>query len=211
MTFLTNFFIAFGLSFIGSLPFGMINMTVAHTAIRKGLSHGISTAVGAALVELVQVFIALKFTWLFNENPNVERVFMTIATVVFFAGGIYFMFFAKSKPKLKEGEAEVKHKKRGDFMRGVGISSLNLMVIPYWIFYATLLTTNGIMVKDNQHVVAFSVGVMLGTFTLLVCYALLGAKILSKSEQITGWVNKFIGLLLIGFGVYQLLKLTGIV
>lgn len=212
MDFITNFLIAFGLSFIGSLPFGMINMTVAHTAIRKGLTHGISTAVGAALVELVQVFIALKFTWLFNENPSVERVFMTIATVVFFAGGIYFLFFAKSTPPVKkEGEEEVKYKKRGDFMRGVGISSLNLMVIPYWIFYATLLTTNGILVKDNQHVVVFSVGVMFGTFTLLVCYALLGAKILSKSEQITRWVNKFIGLLLIGFGVFQVLKMFGVV
>ncbi len=209
MSFLTHFFIAFGLSFIGSLPFGMINMTVAHSAIRKGLTHGIATAVGAALVELIQVFIALKFTWLFNENPNVERIFMTIATVVFFAGGIYFFFFAKSKPNIAEGET--KYSKRGDFMRGVGISSLNLMVIPYWIFYATLLTTNGIMVKDNPHVVAFSLGVMSGTFTLLVCYALLGAKILSKSEQITRWVNKFIGLLLIGFGVFQVLKMLGIV
>ena len=207
MTYLTHFFIALGVSFVGSLPFGMINMTVAHTAIRKGFSHGIATAVGAALIELVQVFIALKFTWLFHENPNVERVFQIIATVVFFAGGVYFMFFAKSKPSIAEGET--KYSKRGDFMRGVGISSLNLMVIPYWIFYATLLTTNGIMVKDNTHVVVFSVGVMSGTFALLVCYALLGAKILSKSEQITRWVNKFIGLLLIGFGVFQVYKMVG--
>ncbi|MBK8565455.1 MAG: LysE family transporter [Saprospiraceae bacterium] len=209
MSFFTHFFIAFGLSFIGSLPFGMINMTVAHTAIRKGLAHGIITAVGAALVELVQVFIALKFTWLFNENPSVERIFQTVATVVFFAGGIFFMFFAKSKPNI--AESEEKPSKRGDFMRGVGISSLNLMVIPYWIFYATLLTTNGIMVKDNPHVIAFALGVAGGTFTLLVCYALLGAKILSKSEQITGWVNKSIGLLLIGFGVFQVLKMLEIV
>lgn len=209
MTLLTHFFIAFGLSFIGSLPFGMINMTVAHTAIRKGMHAAIFTALGAAIVELIQVFIALKFTWLFNENPNVERVFQIIATIVFFAGGIFFFFFAKSKPAFSEND--VKPSKRGDFFRGVGISALNLMVIPYWIFYATLLTTNGILVKDDAHVVTFSVGTMFGTFTLLVCYALLGAKILSKSEQITRWVNKFIGLLLIGFGVFQVLKMLGIV
>ncbi len=209
MTLVTHFLIAFGLSFIGSLPFGMINMTVAHTAIRKGMQAAIITALGAALVELIQVFIALKFTWLFNENPNVERAFQIIATVVFFAGGIFFFFFAKSKPNVDE--TEVKPSKRGDFLRGLGISSLNLMVIPYWIFYATLLTTNGILIKDNPHVAIFSFGTMCGTFTLLVCYALLGAKILSKSEQITRWVNKFIGLLLVGFGVFQLLKIFEIV
>jgi threonine/homoserine/homoserine lactone efflux protein len=205
MTFLTHFLIAFGLSFVGSLPFGMINMTVAHTAIRKGMHAAIFTAIGAAIVELVQVFIALKFTWLFAENPSVERVFQVVATVVFFAGGIYFFFFAKSKPEVSE--SDVKPSKRGDFFRGVFISSLNLMVIPYWMFYATLLTANGLMVPDNQHVVLFSFGTMCGTFTLLVLYAYLGARILSKSEQITRWVNRFIGLLLVGFGVFQLYKM----
>ena len=136
---------------------------------------------------------------------SVERIFQIIATVVFFAGGVYFFFFAKSKPDISEND--VKPSKRGDFFRGMFISSLNLMVIPYWIFYATLLTTNGWMVNDNQHVVVFSFGTMCGTFTLLVLYAYLGARILSKSEQITRWVNKFIGLLLIGFGVFQIIKL----
>lgn len=69
MTLLSHFFIALGLSFIGSLPFGMINMTVAHTAIRKGMQAAIFTALGAALVELIQVFIALKFTWLLTKTP----------------------------------------------------------------------------------------------------------------------------------------------
>ncbi|MCF8245187.1 MAG: LysE family translocator [Saprospiraceae bacterium] len=205
MTFLVHFLIAFGLSFVGSLPFGMINMTVAHAAIRKGMQAAVFTALGAALVELIQVFVALKFTWLFAENPGVERIFQVVATVVFFAGGVYFFFFAKSKPDISEND--VKPSKRGDFFRGMFISSLNLMVIPYWIFYATLLTTNGWMVNDNQHVVVFSFGTMCGTFALLVLYGYLGARILSKSEQITRWVNKFIGLLLIGFGLFQIVKL----
>lgn len=204
MTYLSHFLIALGLSFIGSLPFGMINMTVAHTAIRKGLHFALFTAAGAALVELVQVFVALKFTWLFNENAGVERIFQIIATVVFFIGGIYFFFFAKSKPTVSDTESQ---SRRSDFFKGMFISSLNLMVIPYWIFYATLLTTNDLLVKDNLHVVVFSSGTMCGTFSLLVCYALLGAKILSKSEQVTRWVNKFIGLLLFGFGVFQIYKI----
>ncbi|MCU0346373.1 MAG: LysE family translocator [Saprospiraceae bacterium] len=207
MTLLTHFLIAYGLSFVGSLPFGMINMTVAHTAIRKGMHQAFFTALGAALVEFLQVFIALKFTWLFAENPSVERVFQVIATVVFFAGGTFFFFFAKSKPDISE--SDVKPSKRGDFLRGIGISSLNLMVIPYWIFYATWLTSKGVMVHDNLHVVLFALGTMSGTFTLLMLYALLGARILSKSEVITKWVNKFIGLLLISFGVWQVVKMLG--
>lgn len=196
-----------GLSFIGSLPFGMINMTVAHTAIRKGMPHALATAIGAALVELVQVFVALKFTWLFHENAMVERIFQMVAMVAFLAGGIYFLFFAKSKPSVSE--LETPGKRRGDFFKGMFVSSLNLMVIPYWIFYATLLSANNLLVKDNPHVLVFSIGTFFGTFSLLACYALLGAKILSRSEQITKWVNKFIGALLVGFGLFQIGKLAG--
>ena len=206
MSYLTHFLMAFGLSFIGSLPFGMINMMVAHTAIRKGLKFAVWAAAGAALVELFQVFVALKFTWLFTENAEVGRTFQVIATVVFFAAGIYFFFFAKTKPAISE--KEFNGRRRNEFFKGMLVSSLNLMVIPYWIFYGTILSTNDLLVKDNLHVLIFSTGTMFGTFSLLVCYALLGTKILSKSEQVTRWVNKFIGVLLFGFGIYQVGELV---
>ncbi len=205
MTYFTHFLIAFGLSYIGSLPFGMINMMVAHTAIRKGLRFAVWAAVGASLVELLQVFVALKFTWLFTENTEVEHTFQVIASVVFFAAGVYFFFFAKTKAAV--AEPELNGRRRNEFFKGMLISSLNVMVIPYWIFYGTLLTANDLLVKDNLHVLVFSIGTMFGTFSLLVCYALLGTKILRKSEQVTKWVNKFIGVLLLGFGVYQIIQL----
>ncbi len=50
---------------------------------------------------------------------------------------------------------------------------------------------------------------MLGTFTLLLCYALLGDRILSKYDNVTRWVNRFIGLVLFGLGLYQLVKVVG--
>ena len=121
--------------------------------------------------------------------------------MVFFGAGIYFLFFAKSKPP--ELENKKKTRRSHEFIKGMGISSLNLMVIPYWIFYGTLLMTNGWLEKENSNVIVFSFGAMAGAFLLLVLYAYLGDRVLSKSEQVTRWVNKFIGVVLIGFGVYQ--------
>ena len=63
--------------------------------------------------------------------------------------------------------------------------------------------TNGWLEKENSNVIVFSFGAMAGAFLLLVLYAYLGDRVLSKSEQVTRWVNKFIGVVLIGFGVYQ--------
>lgn len=201
---MVTFLIALFLSFIGSLPFGMINMAVAHTAIQKGMRAGIYMGMGAALVELLQVFIALKFTWLFEEGGLFGNMIQIIAIVVFFSAGIYFLFFAKSNRKQIENKAATK--RRHDFIKGMGVSSLNIMVIPYWIFYGTLLMENGWLEKDDKNVIVFSFGAMTGAFLLLVVYAYLGDRVLSRSEVITRWVNKFIGVVLIGFGVYQLLK-----
>lgn len=208
MTFLTHFFIAFGLSFVGSLPFGMINMSVARTAINMGMRVALAAAIGASIVELVQVFVALKLTSLFAENISVKQTFIIIATVAIFIGGIFFLFFAKPVKYNEKGDAAPSRMK--GFLSGVSISLLNLIVIPYWMGYATYLTATGELLWDNGHIIAFTIGAATGTFALLVCYALLGAKILSKSEQVAKWVNKFIGLVLIGIGVLQVLKLAGV-
>ena len=201
---ISTFLIALFLSFIGSLPFGMINMAVAHTAIHKGIRAGIFLGMGAALVELFQVFIALKFTWLFAEGGMFGQLIQIIAIIVFFVAGIYFFFFAKTAPK--NIKIKTTAKKRVEFLKGMGISSLNVMVIPYWIFYGTLLVQNNLLEKSDESVLVFSFGAMTGAFLLLVAYAYLGDKVLRKSERITRWVNKFIGTVLIGFGVYQMVE-----
>ncbi|MFQ5448797.1 MAG: LysE family translocator [Saprospiraceae bacterium] len=201
MTILSHLLIGFGLSFIGSLPFGIINMTVAHTAIRKGVSRALWMAFGAVLVEFVQVFIALKFTWLFTGSAGIERIMQAVAAAVFLVAGIYFFFFAKAKPPAEK--AETTGRRRHEFGKGVFVSTLNVMAIPYWIFYGAVLTSNDLLDLRNVYVLVFATGTALGTFALLVAYALLGARILRKSEQITRWVNKFIGVVLLGFAVYE--------
>lgn len=176
-------------------------MAVAHTAINKGVKAGVIMSFGAAIIEFFQVWIALKFTWLFAEGGAIGNILQIIAAVVFFVAGIYFLFFGKAKPATLKAKIGVK--KRRAFIQGVGISLLNLMVIPYWIFYGTLLTENGLLEKENLCVLLFAAGATAGAFALLVCYSFLGAKILSKSEMMTRWVNGFIGVVLIAFGIYQ--------
>ena len=180
-------------------------MMVAQTAIRKGLRYALWAAFGAALVEFFQVFVAVKFTWLFTDAPGVERIFQWIAAVAFLSAGGYFLFFARPAGVVPAGEPA--GRRRNEFFKGMLIRSLNLMVIPFWIFCGTLLAANGWLVRENQYVLAFSVGTMAGTFTLLTGYALLGEKILSKSALVTRWVNKFIGMALVLFGLFQLYKL----
>ncbi|MCR9286061.1 MAG: LysE family translocator [Bacteroidetes bacterium] len=207
MEFLIHFSLGFILSFIGSLPLGIINMTVAETAIKKGFKAGLMIAIGASFVELIQAFIALKFTWIFVENPAVESALDIIALIVFWGLGLYYFFIAQ--PAQPKGNKEEENSKMSGFLKGMAVSSVNVLVFPYWIFYGTYLTTNGWMQMEDEFVYTFVIGVMMGTFTLLFLYAKLGLLITNRAERLTSYVNKFIGLVFIAFGIYQACKTWG--
>lgn len=196
--------IAAGLSFIGSLPFGIINMTVAHTALQRGMKAAIMVAAGAALIEFFQVLVALKFSWLFSADGSIQVYLRFFTLVVFWAAGIYFFFFAKCKAEPPDSARPLRL--RNHFSRGMFVSSLNVMAIPYWVFYGAWLTTEGVLEHNQSSVLIFSAGTVPGTFTLLLCYALLGDRILSKHEKVTRWVNRSIGVIFIALGIYQIFK-----
>ena len=67
-----HFYIAFIISFIGSLPLGVLNLTIVEISIKRTLIHAFYFALAAALVEFVQAFIAIKFSTLFADNPSLE-------------------------------------------------------------------------------------------------------------------------------------------
>jgi threonine/homoserine/homoserine lactone efflux protein len=207
MSYILHLIIGAGLSFIGSLPFGIINMTVAHTAIYKRLSAALLVALGAIVVEFFQVIIALKFTYLFDESGTVSQVLKILAIIVFLVAGVYYLFFARTKsPEKKE---ENPGNLRNEFLKGMVISSLNVMAIPFWIFYGAYLTANECLVHENKYILIFAVGTMAGTFILLFCYALLGKRIMRKSELVTLWVNRSVGTILVILGIYQLTGMVG--
>jgi threonine/homoserine/homoserine lactone efflux protein len=204
---LSHILVGFGLSYIGSLPFGIINMTVAHTAINKNLRAAVWVSLGAILVEFFQVILALKFTWLFNENNGLNTALKTVAIIVFLLGGAYYMFFAKSRSALSDKEDN--HRSSNEFFKGIILSLLNVMAIPFWIFYGAFLTSNGLLIRDNLYVLVFAGGSMIGTFSLFMSYALLGHKILRKHDVVTKWVNRVIGAVLLVLGFYQIAGMAG--
>ena len=182
-------------------------MTVADTTIKNGLKAGLMVALGASIVELAQAFIALKFTWLFVENSTVQSTLDMIALVVFWGLGLYYFFIAKSTQT--DAEEEEEESKLKGFLKGVAVSSANVLVFPYWIFYGTYLTSNGWMQREDVFLFIFVVGVMAGTFVLLFLYAKLGQLITNRAAQLTQYVNKFIGVIFIGFGIYQAWQMWG--
>jgi threonine/homoserine/homoserine lactone efflux protein len=195
------------LSFIGSLPLGMINMTVAETAIQKGNRQALTVALGAAIIEFIQAWVAITCTHLILGNTSMELLFNGIAVVVFFLLAAYYFWQSGIQ---NSHLPEKKRTQLPDFWKGVAVSSLNVMVFPYWIFYATYLNVNEWMQLDQLSILLFSGGVMLGAFLLFALYARLGLWIVQRAAIVTRYADLIIAIILLLFGLFQLYRFLAI-
>ncbi|MCC7466654.1 MAG: LysE family transporter [Saprospiraceae bacterium] len=187
----------FGLSLMGSLPPGLISLTVSQTAIHRNQRAAWALAAGAAFAEFFQAWMAVAFADWFLSHPVAEKGFQWAAMPVFFVLGIHLMFFAKA-PSIKN--PEVLSSLRNQFGKGLLLSLFNLLAVPYWFVYVGWLQVEGWWKDGTLHTLVFSFGVMLGTMAALGLYVWLGQLILKRSSSLALYANRFIGSIFIALG-----------
>jgi len=197
--FLTHFIYGCIGSFLGTLPMGTINVSIAEESIRRGVRAGIIMACGAAFVEFFQAYIALSFFNILSTNPEVERTIILICIPIFLVIGFYY-FFKKNSTKIKP---TTKASHVIGFAKGVMVTTLNLIAVPYYVFLGGYLHSAGLIRLDPEFVAAFSVGVVGGTFLVFLLYAKLGQYIRRKSEKLSLYAGKVVGLIFIAIAVSQ--------
>ncbi len=187
----------FGLSLMGSLPPGLISLTVSQTAIQRSATAAWAMAAGAAVAEFFQAWIAVVFADWFLSHPVAERGFQWAAMPVFFILGIHLLFFAKA-PSLKK--PVVMSSLRNHFGKGLLLSVFNLLAIPYWFVYVGWLRVEGWWKDGASNTLIFSLGVTLGTLVALGLYVWLGQIILKRSSSMAQYANRTIGLIFMALG-----------
>lgn len=198
------FLAGFALSLMGSLPPGLISLTVAQTSIVRGYSAAIAVALGAAFAEFFQAFAAVLLTNWFLSHPSAERAFHWAALPVFLILGTHLLFFAKA-PRTPEALASGALRKF--FGKGLLVSVFNLLAIPYWFVYCGWLRVEGWWQDGSGYTLIFALGVSGGTVAALALYAWLGQLILQRSAQAARYANALIGLIFLGLAIKILFEL----
>lgn len=92
------------------------------------------------------------------------------------------------------------------FTKGLILSLLNPQAIPFWLVLSNFLQKQGLVeFKTNADTVYYILGVSLGTFVSLVSFAFLLGKFFHRKKIDTYLLNRFIGSILIGMAIYQLI------
>ena len=211
MSVLFAFAFAILFSFLGVLPPGIVNMTVANYSVKKSLKKARGFINGAILVVFIQSVLAYYFATFLENHPQVMNNLKLVGSVVFILLTIFFLGkgiqnFIGSKEEIKKKSAKSKMK---PFLHGVFISGLNVFPIPYYAFVSLYLSA---FIEDfftNLVGVAFVIGVTLGTFIVFLGYAYLFRKIKHKVTFFIKNINFIIAIitgLIAVFTIYNLNK-----
>ena len=116
---------------------------------------------------------------------------------------VFYNFFKESQPPT----APTEKYDYFDFGRGFIVATMNVLIIPFWLFIALWLA-NYDMTFDNQtNIIVFSIGSALGALAVFIGYAELGQYILARIGKIVKYTNKIVGVVFVVLGIYQLTQL----
>lgn len=201
--YISEFLIGFGVSYLFSLPPGMISLNVLQTTIQKGLLSAFWLALAAVLIESVQAFVGVKFSEWINRHENLKLGLEMFVIPVFLALGIGNVVIGVKTIRNKNKASLQPKKTIGSFWKGLIVSALNPVAIPFWVVWATGISQKNLLVMETSHILVFVFGTTLGTLACLMTYAVLSAVIAKRIHAVKIWMNIIIGVLFIGLAIAQ--------
>jgi threonine/homoserine/homoserine lactone efflux protein len=190
----------FFFSFIGSIPPGTINLVCVQLGLEKKIAIAWRFAIVCSVLEYPYAWIAVEFAEWITSSPMIVENMQLITAIVMTSLG-FLTLWSSSRPttfttKLNESA----------YMRGVILSILNPLAIPFWVGTTAYLDSlNWIELSTPIRLHAYLIGICLGTLLLLIMVTYLANKVVSQFSH-SSWLKKFPGVALIILGLYAFVK-----
>jgi threonine/homoserine/homoserine lactone efflux protein len=200
MNYLYVFFLGFIFSFIGSIPPGTLNVSILQMALQGKTAIATRFALAVAIIEYPYAWIGVQFEYWLTSSPMVVSNFQLIAAIVMTSIGIFNLI--PSKPN---SGVTSKFNESG-FRRGLLLSVLNPMAIPYWMGFTAYMKAEGwINLSSTGLLHSYVFGTSVGAMALL-SLVIFYAKKLSPYVQGSKWIKIIPGLVLLSLGLYAFAK-----
>jgi threonine/homoserine/homoserine lactone efflux protein len=196
MSYLWVFFLGFIFSFVGSIPPGTLNVTVLQLALERQIQTALRFALAVAIIEYPYAWMGVQFEYYISNSPVVLENFQLIAALVMTLLGIMNLW--PGKPPT--GFARKFHE--SGFRRGIILSLLNPMAIPYWMGFTAYLKAQGWIELGTAGLLhSYIFGTAVGTLFLLGVLIFFAQR-LAPYAQGSRWLKIIPGLILLGLGLY---------
>ncbi len=202
MSYFFHIFYGILLVYFAMISPGMLNMTALKVRIDVGKQESLKFALGAAIIIFIQAGIALFFADFFVRNPKIIEILKVAGVFVFFTLAIFF--FSLSRKKIKH---QSKSSKGNYFFKGVIMSSLNMLSIPFYLAITILLASENIIILEQPFILLFVLGVLIGALLLFYSYIYFAEIIAKKVSFIAKNINLILSGIFVVLGVMTTVRL----
>jgi threonine/homoserine/homoserine lactone efflux protein len=190
------FFLGFFFSFIGSIPPGTLNVSILQLGLQGKTQIALRFAIAVSIIEYPYAWIGVQFQYWLTSSPVVVENFQIIAAIVMTTLGIVNLLPSKAPSGFKKKFSE------SGFRRGLILSILNPMAIPYWMGFTAYLKAQGWIELSSQSLLhSYVFGTSVGALALL-SLLIFFAKRLAPYVQGSKLIKIIPGLVLLGLGLY---------
>lgn len=196
MSYLWVFFLGFAFSYIGSIPPGTLNVTVLQLALDRQVSIALRFAVAVSIIEYPYAWIGVQFEYYISRSPLILENFQLIAALVMTLLGISNLLPSRTPTGFARKFQE------SGFRRGILLSLLNPMAIPYWMGFTAYLKVQGWIDLSSVGLLhSYVFGTAVGTMALLGTLIFFAQRV-APYVQGSRWLKIIPGLVLLGLGCF---------
>lgn len=200
MIYLQVFIVGVVFSFLGSIPPGTLNLCVLQLGLERKIGAALRFSLAVAIIEYPYAWVAVEFENWITSSPAVIANFELLTAVVMTIIGILNIWSAQRPTNFTTKFSE------SGFRRGLVLSLLNPMAIPFWIAITAYLKAQGwIDLSSQLKLHLYVLGTSVGAMVLLTLFTYLAHK-LSKYITSSKIVKLVPGITLLALGIYAFLR-----
>ena len=196
---------AFSISFLGTLPIGTLNTSVANYTIKGNLTGAIEFGVGAILIELLIVRLAV---FLADKLERLKQ--LTLCLKVLMCGAILLLAFRSLEAAyhMIDFQDSLPYVSMYPFYSGVALSLFNPLHLPFWTAWTNVLKGKGILTGNRSAYLIYISAIGAGTCIAFIIYGVAGAFLENTLKSRHILIDWILGLTLATTGLIQAFKLV---
>jgi len=179
---------AISISFLGTLPLGTLNLSVANYAFHHDWAGATGFSIAAIFVEMMIVRVALVAIRRLERFTPFFRVFNILT-----CGVLLFLAFNSllAAWQMEAFRATAPFSFLNPWLSGFVLSLTNPLHLPFWMGWTAVLRSKNILGDQRRMYSAFIAAIGLGTASAFSLYALSGGyliQLLGSRQVLLNWV-----------------------
>jgi threonine/homoserine/homoserine lactone efflux protein len=197
-------FVGLGISLLGTLPLGTLNIAVMQISVSEGIWKAVLFSLGALSVEMVYVRLSLfAMDWV-RHQKRLFRALEWVAVAIVLVLAVSSFLSISKPPGTRNLVLDSPIPK---FLLGMALSAVNPLQIPFWFGWSTILFTKKLLLPQRVDYLIYVIGIGLGTFIGNGIFILGGRLIVEKLNRQMDWVNGILGGFFLLTALIMLVKL----